>query len=203
MNIYLLAQDFIEMVLNFGTISLRLSMKRKIFVRDPPPCRQMCRSTNDTMVNLALAYRLERSWRRWKSPFDRKKFRAQCNFVRSLISKAKSNFLTNLVTESSSNPRTLWKTLNSILHRNLSNPIHPLTHPTHNHLPIHSSNFLVTSDAFVSNFLHPILLILFFFQLSLLQIYLISIRPLSQKFVISFSLLKTNNVNLTQFLPSF
>ena len=25
--------------------------------------------------------RLERSWRRWKSPFDRKKFRAQCNFV--------------------------------------------------------------------------------------------------------------------------
>ena len=65
--------------------------------------------------------RLERSWRRWKSPFDRKKFRAQCNFVRSLISKAKSNFLTNLVTESSSNPRTLWKTLNSILHRNPSN----------------------------------------------------------------------------------
>ena len=53
--------------------------------------------------------------------FDRKKFRAQCNFVRSLISKAKSNFLTNLVTESSSNPRTLWKTLNSILHRNPSN----------------------------------------------------------------------------------
>ena len=68
--------------------------------------------------------RLERSWRdwrRWKSPFDRKKFRAQCNFVRSLISKAKSNFLTNLVTESSSNPRTLWKTLNSILHLNPSN----------------------------------------------------------------------------------
>ena len=65
--------------------------------------------------------RLERSWHRWKSPFDRKKFRAQCNFVRSLISKAKSNFLTNLVTESSSNPRTLWKTLNSILHRNPSN----------------------------------------------------------------------------------
>ena len=32
-----------------------------------------------------------------------------------------SNFLTNLVTESSSNPRTLWKTLNSILHHNPSN----------------------------------------------------------------------------------
>ena len=29
--------------------------------------------------------RLERSWRRWKSPFDRKKFRAHCNFVRLLL----------------------------------------------------------------------------------------------------------------------
>ena len=78
--------------------------------------------------------RLERSWRRWKSPFDRKKFRAQCNFVRSLISKAKSNFLTNLVTESSFNPRTLWKTLNSILHRNPSNssPDTPDTQPLAN-----------------------------------------------------------------------
>ena len=33
--------------------------------------------------------RLERCWRRCKSPFDRKIFRAQCNSVRSLISKAK------------------------------------------------------------------------------------------------------------------
>ena len=67
--------------------------------------------------------RLERCWRRWKSPFDRKKFRAQCNSVRSLISKAKSSFLSNLVTESSANPRTLWKTLNTILHRNPSNSL--------------------------------------------------------------------------------
>ena len=67
--------------------------------------------------------RLERCWRRWKSPFDRKKFRAQCNSVRSLISKAKSSFLSNLVTESTANPRTLWKTLNTILHRNPSNSL--------------------------------------------------------------------------------
>ena len=45
-------------------------------------------------------------------------------------------------------------------------------------------------NAFVPNFPHPIPLILFFFQSSLLQIYLISIQPLSRKFVISFSLLK-------------
>ena len=31
-------------------------------------------------------------WRRWKSPFDRMKFRAECNSVRSLISKAESFF---------------------------------------------------------------------------------------------------------------
>ena len=67
--------------------------------------------------------RLERCWRRWKSPFDRKKFWAQCNSVGSLISKAKSSFLSNLVTESSANPYTLWKTLNTILHQNPSNSL--------------------------------------------------------------------------------
>ena len=67
--------------------------------------------------------RLERCWRRWKSPFDRMKFRAQCNSVRSLISKAKSSFLSNLLTESSDNPRTLWKTLYTILHRKSSNSL--------------------------------------------------------------------------------
>ena len=56
------------------------------------------------------------------SIFECMKSRAHCNFFRSLISKAKSNFLTNLVTESFSNgnPRTIWKTLNSILHCNPS-----------------------------------------------------------------------------------
>ena len=61
--------------------------------------------------------------------FYLKKLRAQCNFVRFLILKAKSNFLTNLVTESSSNPHTLWKTLNSIYHHNPSNSS-PDTHDT-------------------------------------------------------------------------
>ena len=37
---------------------------------------------------------IERSWRCWKSLFDRNKFRAQCNTVRSIISKAKSDFFT-------------------------------------------------------------------------------------------------------------
>ena len=71
--------------------------------------------------------RLEWYWHCWKSTFDRKKFWAQCNSVRSFISKVKSSFLSNLVTESSANPRTLGKTLNTIPHRNPSNslPVSP------------------------------------------------------------------------------
>ena len=49
--------------------------------------------------------RLERSWRRWKSLFDRKKFRAQCNFVRSLISKAKIQIFSQIL--SLNHPPTL------------------------------------------------------------------------------------------------
>ena len=118
--------------------------------------------------------------------------------VSSLITRAKSNFLTNVVTESSSSPRTVWKTLNSSLHRIHIQFIHWHTRHTMN-CQLICCNFLVPRlNAFVPNFLHPIPLILSVFQLSLLQIYLISIRPLSQKFVISFSLLRANNVNLTQ-----
>ena len=123
----------------------------------------------------------------------------------SLISKPKSNFLTHLVTESYSNPRTLWKTLNSILHRNPSNssPDTPDTQSLANSFLQFFSDKIERIRSKFSQSDYPIPLILFFFQLSLLQIYLISIRPLSQKFVISFSLLKTNNVNLTRFLLSF
>ena len=37
--------------------------------------------------------------------------------------KPSPSFLSNLITESSDNPRTLWKTLNTILHRNPSNSL--------------------------------------------------------------------------------
>ena len=48
------------------------------------------------------------------------KFRAECNSVRSLISKAET-FFSNLVTESYAIPRTPWKLINTILHQNSSN----------------------------------------------------------------------------------
>ena len=61
--------------------------------------------------------------------------------------------------------------------------------------------FSDTIERIRSKFPHPIPLVLFFSRSSFLQIYLISILPLSRKF--SFSLLNTNNVNLTQFLFPF
>ena len=67
--------------------------------------------------------RLDRCWRRWKSLFDRMKFRAECNSVRSLISKAESFFpilyLNQMpilahpgTNKSNANPRTPWKPMN-------------------------------------------------------------------------------------------
>ena len=66
---------------------------------------------------------LERRWRQTCCPMDRSCFRSQCRIVRRVITKAKSIFLSNLVSESASNPRSLWKSLNSILHRNQMNSL--------------------------------------------------------------------------------
>ena len=130
------------------------------------------------------------------------KFRAQCNSVRSLISKAKSSFLSNLVTESSDNPRTLWKTLNTILHRKPSNSL-----PESPDASSLANTFLdffkdkierirtkfVPSDSpdpFLSPPAPPPKLTNF-------------IQPLSLKFTNSFLLLKVNNVPLTPSQLSF
>ena len=43
--------------------------------------------------------------------------------MRRLINKAKSAFLSNFVSQSANNPRSLWKALNSILHRNQLNSL--------------------------------------------------------------------------------
>ena len=67
--------------------------------------------------------RLERLWRRTHFPPDRSRFQAQCKLVRNLINKVKSLFFSNLVSATSSNPRSLWKTLNTILHRTSSNTL--------------------------------------------------------------------------------
>jgi exonuclease III len=61
---------------------------------------------------------LERTWRRSRLECYHRWFKDQCKVVRKLVSRAKSEYLTNLISENAANPRTLWKVLNSVLHRN-------------------------------------------------------------------------------------
>ena len=63
--------------------------------------------------------RLELQWRKRKSsPLYRSRFRRQVNLVNRMISSAKSQYYTDCVDAAKENPKKLWKTLNSILHRN-------------------------------------------------------------------------------------
>ena len=93
-------------------------------------------------------------------------------FIRYLISKAKSNFHTNLA----SNPRTIWKTLNSILHRNPPNSDTPDTY----RLPILPFNFSMTrlnASVLVTTFSPSDSPDHFLFLTTPLQIYQIPIIP--------------------------
>ncbi len=61
--------------------------------------------------------RLERIWRRTKSPADRSKFRRQVNRFNVLINSAKKDFYTNLINTNCDDSKKMWKSLNSVLHR--------------------------------------------------------------------------------------
>ena len=92
----------------------QIPIKSKLIVqRSPKPW-----INPDILESKRERSQLERRWRQPRLPSDRRRYRSQCNVVRKLISRAKASFLSNLVLENSSNPRSLWKTLNSILHRN-------------------------------------------------------------------------------------
>ena len=75
-----------------------------------------------------------------------------------------SSFLSNLVTESSTNPRTLWKTLNTILHRNPSNSF-PESPDASSLANTQINNLHIFTIVFYSRhilFLHDLLICLFF-----------------------------------------
>ena len=64
-----------------------------------------------------LKRRLERNWRRTKTPLDRSKFRMQVNKCNSILNQSKSKYYAGLIQENISNPRQLWQSLYSVMHR--------------------------------------------------------------------------------------
>ena len=64
-----------------------------------------------------LKRRLERVWRRSKSPIDRSKFRRQVNKCNSIINNSKTKFYSDLVQNNLHNSKKLWHNLRSVLHR--------------------------------------------------------------------------------------
>ena len=59
---------------------------------------------------------LERKWRKSHLPSDRSSFRRQCFHYNHLLLKSQSVYYKNLIS-SASNTNTLWKSINSVLHR--------------------------------------------------------------------------------------
>lgn len=68
--------------------------------------------------------RLERDWRKNRTPSTRRRYREAVNLFNRLSSKAKSEYYKQTVQENESNSKQLWKTINKILHRT-SNPSLP------------------------------------------------------------------------------
>ena len=60
---------------------------------------------------------LERKWRKYKTPYDRSRFRKQVNYCNLLIRSEKNRQYKERIASGSDNPKKLWKELNHILHR--------------------------------------------------------------------------------------
>ena len=81
-------------------------------VRPPSPWMSL-----DIVVTKRRRRYLERIWRRTRSPLDRSRYTKQLHICNHKMSKAKSNHYTNCISTNSGNPRQMWKSVNTILHR--------------------------------------------------------------------------------------
>lgn len=61
--------------------------------------------------------RLERVWRRNPTQLNRSRFTRQAHLCNRLMSKAKSSYYTEIISSNSGDQRSVWKSLNNILHR--------------------------------------------------------------------------------------
>ena len=60
---------------------------------------------------------LERRWRSSKRESDYSRFKEQCLRVNALIKRTKIDYCSGIILESSNNPRTLFNTVNKLLHK--------------------------------------------------------------------------------------
>ena len=67
-----------------------------------------------------LSQKLEWIWRRTRSWLDRSRYRKQANLCNKVMSDAQCRYYAICINETSDNPRTLWQTINNILHRTQS-----------------------------------------------------------------------------------
>ena len=63
-----------------------------------------------------LRQKLERVWRRTRSCLDGSRCRKQANLCNKMMSDARRRYYVDCINETSDNLRTLWKTINNILH---------------------------------------------------------------------------------------
>ena len=61
--------------------------------------------------------KLEKTWRKARTRFNRVRYKAQCHLCNRMMTKAKSQYFSEIISENADNPRRLWNSINNILHR--------------------------------------------------------------------------------------
>jgi hypothetical protein len=87
----------------------------------------------------------ERVWKRTHSSADWTMFKSTQAKYFATVKQAKQHYNSYLISSNKDNPRTLWKTVNNLLHRHQSSP-----------LPTASSHGISLSSAFANYFMDKI-----------------------------------------------
>ena len=79
--------------------------------------------TEDILRSKRTRRRLERTWRRTRSVWDRRRLSAHVHQCNRLISNSKKGWYSKIIQENQNNPKKLWSSINRILHRNNPSPL--------------------------------------------------------------------------------
>ena len=100
-----------------GTLSKLLDkhdpkQTKRVQVRPPSPWM-----SHEIFVAKRRRRYLERIWRQTRSLLDRSRYTKQLHICNHMMSKAKSDYYAHFISTNSENPRQMWKSVNTILHR--------------------------------------------------------------------------------------